>query len=114
MVAASKDGVENSLTAMIFPALFLHYSAFPMSKNSYLVYSLFHLHFSGLYTNQFNNQLPVVLVAHLVRALHQYCRSQGSSPGKAEFFAGLLVALQWVTSLTAVIVFAFISVIASQ
>ena len=107
MVAVPKYSVEMSLTVMIFLALFLHYSAFP-------IYSLFHLHFSGLYTNQFNNQLPVVLVAHLIRALHQYCRSQGSSPGKAEFFAGLLVALQWVTSLTAVIVFAFISLIASQ
>lgn len=114
MVAVPKYSVEMSLTVLIYLALFLHYSAFPMSKNSYLVYSLFHLHFSGLYTNQFNNQLPVVLVAHLVRALHQYCRSQGSSPGKAEFFAGLLVALQWVTSLTVVIVCAFISLIASQ
>ena len=36
--------------------------------------------------NQFNDQLPVGLLAQLVRALHRYRRGQGSSPGKPDFF----------------------------
>ena len=36
--------------------------------------------------NQFNDQLPVGLIAQLVRALHRYRRGQGSSPGKPDFF----------------------------
>ena len=35
---------------------------------------------------QFNDHLPVGLLAQLVRALHQYHRGQGSNPGKAQFF----------------------------
>ena len=37
-------------------------------------------------TNQFNDQLPVGLLAQLVRALHRYRRGQGSNPGKPDFF----------------------------
>ena len=37
-------------------------------------------------TNQFNNQLPVGLLAQLVRALHRYRRGQGPNPGKPSFF----------------------------
>ena len=37
-------------------------------------------------TNQFHDQLPVGLLAQLVRALHRYRRGQGSSPGKPDFF----------------------------
>ena len=36
--------------------------------------------------NQFNDQLPVGLLAQLVRALHRYRRGQGSNPGKPDFF----------------------------
>ena len=36
--------------------------------------------------NQFNDQLPVGLLAQLVRALHRYHRGQGSNPGKPDFF----------------------------
>ena len=36
-------------------------------------------------TNQFNDQLPVGLLAQLVRALHRYRRGQGSNPGKPDF-----------------------------
>ena len=32
--------------------------------------------------NQFNDQLPVGLIAQLVRALYRYRRGQGSNPGK--------------------------------
>ena len=32
-------------------------------------------------------------LAQLIRALHQYRRGQGSSPGKAEFFPGFLFAV---------------------
>ena len=42
--------------------------------------------FPGYITNQFNDQLPVGLLAQLVRALHRYRRGQGSNPGKPEFF----------------------------
>ena len=40
----------------------------------------------GNITNQFNDQLPVGLLAQLVRALHRYRRGQGSNPGKPDFF----------------------------
>ena len=33
-----------------------------------------------------NDQLPVGLLAQLVRALHRYRRGQGSNPGKPDFF----------------------------
>ena len=38
-------------------------------------------------TNQINDQLPVGLLAQLVRALHRYRRGQGSNPGKPDFFS---------------------------
>ena len=41
---------------------------------------------TGYITNQFNDQLPVGLLAQLVRALHRYRRGQGSNPGKPDFF----------------------------
>ena len=41
---------------------------------------------SGYITNQFNDQLPVGLIAQLFRALHRYRRGQGSNPGKPDFF----------------------------
>ena len=42
-------------------------------------------------TNQFNDQLPVGLLAQLVRALHRYRRGHGSDPGKPDF-SGFLFA----------------------
>ena len=42
--------------------------------------------FPGYITNQFNDQVPVGLLAQLVRALHRYRRGQGSNPGKPDFF----------------------------
>ena len=36
--------------------------------------------------NQFNDQLPVGLLAQMVRALHRYRRGQGSNPGKPDLF----------------------------
>ena len=38
-----------------------------------------------LQTSALNNQLPVGLIAQLVRALHRYRRGQGSNPGKPDF-----------------------------
>ena len=35
---------------------------------------------------QFNDQLPVGLLAQLVRALHRHRIGQGSNPGKPDFF----------------------------
>ena len=42
--------------------------------------------FPGYSTNQFNDQLPVGLLAQLVRELHRYRRGQGSNAGKPDFF----------------------------
>ena len=42
--------------------------------------------FPGYITNQFNDQLPVGLLAQLVRALYRYRRGQGSNTGKPDFF----------------------------
>ena len=42
--------------------------------------------FPGYITNQFNDQLPVGLLAQLVRALHRCRRGQGSNPSKPDFF----------------------------
>ena len=36
--------------------------------------------------DQFNDLLPVGLLAQLVRTLHRYRRGQGSNPGKPDFF----------------------------
>ena len=47
--------------------------------------------FPGYITNQFNDQLPVGLLAQLVRALYQYRKGQGSNPGKSDF-SGFLFA----------------------
>ena len=49
--------------------------------------------FPGYITNQFDDQLPVGLLAQLVRALHRYRRGQGSNPGNPDFFfSGFLFA----------------------
>ena len=48
--------------------------------------------FPGYITNQFNDQLPVGLLAQLVRALHRYRRGQGSNPGASLIFSGFLFA----------------------
>ena len=42
--------------------------------------------FPGYITNQFNDQLPVGLIAQLARALHRYRRDLGSNPGKPDCF----------------------------
>ena len=40
----------------------------------------------GYITNQFNEQLPVFLLAQLVRVQHWFHRGQGSNTGRLEFF----------------------------
>ena len=58
-------------------------------RSSYIRISYIHnfiFIFPGYITNQFNDQLPVGLIAQLVRALHRYRRGQGSNPGKPDFF----------------------------
>ena len=55
------------------------------------IYNFIYIHnfifiFPGYITNQFNDQLPVGLLAQLVRALHRYRRGQGSNSGKPDFF----------------------------
>ena len=56
------------------------------SLNWFVIYPGILRIFPGYITNQFNDQLPVGLLAQLVRALHRYRRGQGSSPGKPDFF----------------------------
>ena len=42
--------------------------------------------FPGILRTNLVDQLPVGLLAQLVRALHRYRRGQGSNPGKPDFF----------------------------
>ena len=71
------------ITARIF---FTFISSF-RSSNIWISYiHNFIFIFPGYITNQFNHQLPVGLLAQLVRALYRYCRGQGSNPGKPYFF----------------------------
>ena len=66
-------------------------SYFPQFKYMNFIYHNFIFIFPGYITNQFNDQLPVGLLAQLVRALHRYRRGQGSNPGKPNF-SGFLLA----------------------
>ena len=63
------------------------YFFIPRFKCMKFIYSSFHPHqLAGDVTkHQFHYQLPVGLLAQLVRAMHRYRRGQGSSPDKPEF-----------------------------
>ena len=50
------------------------------------IFTISYFIFPGYITNQFNDHFPVGLLAQLVRALHWYCRGQGSNPGNPDFF----------------------------
>ena len=50
---------------------------------------------------------PFGFLAQLIRALHQYRRGQGSSPGKAEFFPGFLFVVAQVAYLIVMISLVF-------
>ena len=63
--------------------LFLH-SAVQIYECGYIHDFIFI--FPAYITKQFNDQLPVGLLAQLVRALHRYRRGQGLNPGKPDFF----------------------------
>ena len=59
-------------------------SAIPVQRSNQLSYQAnWELVIS---TNQFDDQLPVGLIAQLVRALHRYRRGQDSNPSKPDFF----------------------------
>ena len=62
------------------------YFFIPQFKYMSFIYSQFHLHLSRVYYEPIYDQLPVGLIAQLVRALHRYRRGQGSNPGKPDFF----------------------------
>ena len=62
------------------------YFFIPPFKYMNFIFHNFIFIFPGCITNQFNDQLPVGLLAQLVRALHRYRRGQGSNPGKPDFF----------------------------
>ena len=64
-------------------------ATYAVAKSSNICISYIHnfiFIFPGYITNQFNDQLPVGLLAQLVRALHRYRRGQGSNPSKPDFF----------------------------
>ena len=69
-------------------------SAIPVQRSNQLSYQANWelVIFPGYITNQINDQLPVGLIAQLVRALHRYRRGQGSNPVKPDFFSGFLFA----------------------
>ena len=73
-----------SLTAMNFSEWFQYIK---------FIYSSFHLHLSPGIRNQFDEQLPVGLLAQCDRALHRCCKGQRSNPGKPEFFQALFSQL---------------------
>ena len=60
---------------------FNHIIIYSNSLRSSLYYFLIFItsssSFHGFITNQFNDLLPVGLLAHLERVLHRYCRGQG-------------------------------------
>ena len=61
---------------------FARYIVFLMSLICHLFFIFI---FPGYITNQFNDHLPVCLLAQFVRALHRYCRCQGSNLFQALF-----------------------------
>ena len=74
-----------------------------MIVNHILITSSSSIH--GFITNQFNDLLPVGLVAQLVRALHRYCRGQALESRTSLNFSGFLFATAKVASITAMIYF---------
>ena len=74
-------------SALITARIFFTFISSFRSSNTWISYiHNFIFIFPGYITNQFNDQLPVGLLAQLVRALHRYRRGQGSNPGKPDFF----------------------------
>ena len=69
-----------SITAMIFFRITLHPAVI---INDFHVFITPSSSFHGFNTNQFNDLLPVVLLAQLVRALHPYHRGQGFESRKS-------------------------------
>ena len=61
--------------------------------------------FHGFNTNQFNNLLPVGLLAQLVERCTGIAEVKGSNPVQAGILSGLLFAAAKVTSITAMIFF---------
>ena len=77
---------------------------FNITRNDCIAYGLEYFH--GFITKQFNDLLPVGLLAQLVRALHPYHRGQEfESQYKPELFSGFLFATAKVASTTAMILF---------
>ena len=74
--------------------------------NSKWLYSISLEYFHGFITKQFNDLLPVGLLAQLIRVLHPYHRGQEfASQYKPELFSGFLFATAKVASITAMILF---------
>ena len=69
-----------SKTAMIYFHTILHPA---VHINDFHIFITSSSSFHGFITNQFNDLLPVGLVAQLIRALHRYRTGQGSNPVQA-------------------------------
>ena len=69
-----------SKTAMIYFHTILHPAVHIYDSHIFITSSP---SFHGFITNQFNDLLPVGLVAQLIRVLHRYRTGQGSNPVQA-------------------------------
>ena len=69
-----------------FILLIFYLHTIPSLLSLHLKQAYFILNFARYTANKFKDQLPVGLVAQLVRVLHWYRRGLGSNPGKPEFF----------------------------
>ena len=103
------------ITALVTARIFFTFNSSVHSSNIWISYiHNFIFTFPGYITNQFNDQLPVGLLAQLVRALHRYRRSQGSNPGKPDFFQAFFLQLHKLRIITARIFFTFNSSVCSS
>ena len=92
-----------SITAMIYFHIILHPAVHIYDFHIFITSSS---SFHEFITNQFNDLLPVGLLAQWVRALHRSCRGQGfESRTSQNFFSGFLFATAKVASITAMIYF---------
>ena len=93
-----------SITAMIYFHIILHPAVHIYNFHIFVTSSS---SFHGFITNQFNDLLPVGLLAQWVRALHRSRSGQGfqSRASLFFFFAGFLFATAKVASITSMIYF---------
>ena len=92
----------SGLSRALFPTAFLGIAVY-----DFHIFITSSSSFHGFIMNQFNDLLPVGLLAQLVRVLHRHCRGQGfeSRTNVIFFFSGFLFTTAKVASITAIIYF---------